>query len=33
MIWQTLLSVSRDLSATGQLKQDFGLLLRVAKAF
>ncbi len=31
--WQTLLSVSRDLSATGQLKQDVGLLLRVAKAF
>jgi len=31
--WQMLLSVSRDLSATGQLNQDFGLLLRVAKMF
>lgn len=29
--WQALLSLSRDLSATDQLKQDFGLLLRVAK--
>ena len=31
--WQMLLSVSRDLSATGQLNQEFGLLLRVAKSF
>jgi Putative MetA-pathway of phenol degradation len=29
--WQALLSVSRDVSATGQFKQDFGLLLRIAK--
>ena len=29
--WQVLLSVSRDVSATGQFKQDFGLLLRIAK--
>jgi hypothetical protein len=29
--WQVLLSASRDVSATGQFKQDFGLLLRIAK--
>jgi hypothetical protein len=29
--WQVLLSVSRDVSATGQFKQDLGLLLRIAK--
>src|SRR5437016_5062882 len=29
--WQVLLSLSRDVSATGQFKQDFGLLLRIAK--
>jgi len=29
--WQVLLSVSRDLSATDQFKQDFGVLLRIAK--
>lgn len=29
--WQVLMSVSRDVSATGQFKQDFGLLLRIAK--
>ena len=29
--WQVLLSLSRDVSATGQFKQDFGLLLRIAR--
>ncbi len=29
--WQVWLSLSRDVSATGQFKQDFGLLLRIAK--
>ena len=29
--WQVLLSLSRDVSATGQFKQDFGMLLRIAK--
>ena len=29
--WQVLMSLSRDVSATGQFKQDFGLLLRIAK--
>jgi len=29
--WQVLLSLSRDVSARGQFKQDFGLLLRIAK--
>jgi len=29
--WQVLLSLSHDVSATGQFKQDFGLLLRIAK--
>jgi hypothetical protein len=29
--WQVLLSLSRDVSATGQFKQDFGLLFRIAK--
>jgi hypothetical protein len=31
--WQVLMSLSHDLSATGQFKQDFGLLLRIAKVF
>jgi hypothetical protein len=29
--WQVLLSLSRDVSAIGQFKQDFGVLLRIAK--
>ena len=29
--WQVLLSVSHDVSATGQFKQDFGPLLWIAK--
>jgi len=29
--WQVLLSLSRDVSATGQFKQDFGVLLRIAR--
>jgi hypothetical protein len=29
--WQVLLSLGRDVSAMGQFKQDFGLLLRIAK--
>ncbi len=29
--WQFLLSVNRDVSATGQFKQDFGVLLRIAR--
>ena len=29
--WQVLMSLSHDVSATGQFKQDFGLLLRIAK--
>ena len=31
--WQGVLSVSHDVTASGQFKQNFGLLLRVAKLF
>jgi hypothetical protein len=31
--WQGVLSVSHDVSASGQFKQNFGVLLRVAKFF
>jgi len=31
--WQILISVSHDVSVSGQFKQDFGLLLRVTKLF
>ena len=31
--WQGVLSVSHDITATGQFKQNFGLLLRVSKSF
>ena len=31
--WQFLISVNHDVSATGQFKQDFGLLLRFTKLF
>jgi hypothetical protein len=31
--WQILISASRDVSVSGQLKQDFGMTLRIAKLF
>jgi hypothetical protein len=31
--WQCLLSVNHDLGASGQFKQDFGLVLRIGKLF
>jgi hypothetical protein len=31
--WQCVLSISHDVAASGEFKQNFGLLLRVAKLF
>jgi hypothetical protein len=31
--WQGLISISHDVDASGQFKQDLGVLLRVAKLF
>lgn len=31
--WQGVLSISHDVTVSGQFKQSFGLLLRVAKLF
>jgi hypothetical protein len=31
--WQGLLSVNHDIAVSGQFKQDFGLLFRIAKLF
>ena len=31
--WQGVLSISHDVAASGQFKQNFGLLLRVARVF